>query len=211
MSDADGADFPPETNPDYKAIHEADFGPPFVDADEANLHPFQDADEFGHGLGEVDGLGDEAPEPEEPNGADTLRELAVSLREAADAVEAMADRDVEEQLPAELSTNADITFYTYSKDEFRAFARRIGYAKKSGFSDAFWLERKFGKGDSSVKMVVHAPNREAVCEKRVIGYETVEETKTYTEKTGRTVQEPQYEWDCGSVLAGTEVEQDDAS
>ncbi len=149
----------------------------FNDVEEANLHPFGD---------------------EESPGPDQLRHLAVSLRECADAVEGMADKDEDGLIP-DLVITSSVVFYTHSAEEFRALVRLLGGRRdKGGYEDAFFVTRRFGSAEDLVTVTIHAPSRESVCEKRVVGTKKVEEQIFV--KTGHMIDEEVVEWDCGNLL-----------
>lgn len=79
--------------------------------------------------------------------------------------------------------------------ELARLARLMAPCEKSGDGAYFELTRWFG----DVALMAYTP-REAVCERRQVGTETV--TRPLMEQVGtETVEEPVYEWDCKPILA----------
>lgn len=123
---------------------------------------------------------------------DERAEFARGLRELADFIEAHPDRPV----PPDIYAAVHIS----DTDELRAAVRAIGSADKEYSGDFFTAVRHFPGG---IRYGVQA-YREQVCERVVVGTETVEVPDPEAlAAVPRVTQEREIvEWRCEPVLAG---------
>ena len=105
------------------------------------------------------------------------------------------------ELHPELELPSKQTFYVFpEKTEVRKYARAFGKAKKRVSDSYFDLEKDF----SPAALLQATWYREEVCEKVVVGTETVTEPVMVQQGT-RTVTREKVEWKCPKVLEPPEL------
>lgn len=92
----------------------------------------------------------------------------------------------------------EVGTHCHTKDEFAGMVRDLGSATKDPAGDYMVVRKFFG-----VHQVSAQTHREQVCEKVQVGTRPVERIDpTYLKDAPKvTVEEPIFEWKCGSILA----------
>lgn len=125
------------------------------------------------------------------------------LREVADLLEQRPDLPIEDYgydgnrgKPADSAI--EITTHFISQDDFYQAAKNIGKGEKDADDWSFKLTRRFGEGAVALEYTV---NRSTVCERKEVG-KKVTVIPAQEAKPERTVEEPEYEYECNPLLAG---------